>query len=239
MLDGGTLTIATEPAVVDEAYAAGHLDVTPGDYALLTVSDTGVGMTAAVRARLFEPFFTTKERGHGTGLGLAAVHGIVKQLGGSVWVYSEPGHGSVFKIYLPKTDVPIATAATRAHEPAAVGHERILLVEDEPTVRSFAQMVLSRHGYRVTEVASAEAALAWASDPEAAIDLVVTDVRLSGLDGFQLADRLRRQQQDVRVLFMSGYSDPIGIPPGADLLEKPFTAYALLSRVRNALGPGS
>jgi signal transduction histidine kinase/CheY-like chemotaxis protein len=235
MPDGGTLTIATEPATVDNSYAAEHVDLSPGRYAVLIVSDTGVGMTPAVRARIFEPFFTTKDRGKGTGMGLAAVHGIVKQLGGSIWIYSEPGRGAVFKIFLGVTDLPIPSVAERAKEGVPVGRERVLLVEDEPNIRLFAQMVLSRHGYRVIEADSAEAALAWAQDPDATIDAVVSDVGLPGLDGFQLAERLRRRYANLVVLFVSGYADPAGIPTDADLLEKPFTAHALLSRLRNAL----
>jgi two-component system, cell cycle sensor histidine kinase and response regulator CckA len=239
MPNGGALSIATDAVTLDATYVAGHPESVTGEFALLTVSDTGVGMTPDVRARMFEPFFTTKPRGRGTGLGLAAVQGIVKQLRGSVWVYSEPGRGTVFKIYLPRTDEAAAEPATARRRTALeVGTETVLLVEDEPAVRAFARLVLERHGYRVREAASGEAALAALNDPAAAIDLVVTDVVLPGMDGVQLARAVRREHDDLKVLFMSGYAEPLGgtLPADAELLEKPFTAAALLTRVRSLLG---
>src|SRR5205823_5129697 len=157
--DGGTLTLATSNAELDDDFVRGHPGSARGNYAVLTVSDTGVGMSREVIARIFEPFFTTKERGHGTGLGLAAVYGIVKQLGGYIGVRSEPGRGSAFTIYLPRTDRPAERTAEHTTAPAPIGHETVLLVEDESGVRSFARTVLQRHGYRVIEAESGEVAL--------------------------------------------------------------------------------
>jgi PAS domain S-box-containing protein len=233
MPTGGILRIDTGNVSIDDAAARDRGDLPAGEYARLTVTDTGVGMTPDVRARIFEPFFTTKDRGHGTGLGLAAVHGIVKQLGGTIDVESEPAHGTTFTIYLPWTELPIAPVG-RTGRVASVGTDRILLVEDEPAVRSFARMVLTRHGYQVAEVPSAEDALAWAASG-AGYDLLLTDVMLTGVDGVQLADQLRDRRPDLRVLFMSGYAEPAGMPTGASVLEKPFTAHALLTAVRAAL----
>jgi two-component system, cell cycle sensor histidine kinase and response regulator CckA len=239
MPDGGTLTIETANAVLTADDLATHHGCAEGVYAVLSVSDTGIGMTREVQARVFEPFFTTKERGRGTGLGLAAVQGIAQQLRGGVWIYSEPGHGAVFKIYLPQTDLQPAAVVERRRSGAPVGHEAILLVEDEIGVRSFTRTVLRRYGYRVVEADSSEAALAHAAGSDDLVDLLLTDVMLSGMDGGQLARLLRRERPELPVLFMSGYADPAvkqALPPDARLLEKPFTAHTLLSRVRETLG---
>jgi two-component system cell cycle sensor histidine kinase/response regulator CckA len=195
-------------------------------------------MTQEVQSRIFEPFFTTKERGRGTGLGLAAVYGIVKQLGGDIWVDSEPGHGTVFTIYLPKIEQLPPPVAAPGRSARNLGTEAILLVEDETGVRSFVRTVLERHGYRVLDTASSEAALARLRGHEDPIDLLLTDIMLPGMDGGQLARQLRGERPELRVLFMSGYTDPAlehALPPKAGFLEKPFTAHALLARVRAAL----
>jgi CheY-like chemotaxis protein len=194
-------------------------------------------MTPEVRSRIFEPFYTTKDMGHGTGLGLAAVYGIVKQLGGYIFVSSEPGRGSVFTIYLPRTDRPVEVATHRVRNAAPVGNETILLVEDEDSVRSFARKVLERYGYRVIEAASGEAALTQVDGHAGPIHLLLTDVMLAGMDGGQLARHVCRERTDTRVLFMSGYTDAnrASLPFGAELLEKPFSANTLLSSVRQAL----
>jgi signal transduction histidine kinase len=238
MPDGGTLTIETQNATLAEDDLVRHPGAVPGDYAVISVADTGVGMTRDVQRRIFEPFYTTKERGQGTGLGLAAVYGIVTQLGGNIWVYSEPGHGTTFKIYLPQTVAAPAAASARQLSAPPIGTETILLVEDEPGVRSFARTVLVRHGYRVVEAESSEVALAEIAGHAGALDLLLTDVMMTGIDGGQLARHLTRQRPDLRVLFMSGYADPAveqALPFGCELLEKPFTAHALLSRVRDVL----
>jgi len=237
MPDGGTLTIETANATLaDLAHDPG---AAPGEYAIVSVADTGSGMTREVQQRIFEPFYTTKERGRGTGLGLAAVYGIVTQLGGTIWVYSEPGHGTIFKMYLPRTTVAPVSATNRERVAPPVGTETILLVEDESGVRSFARIVLARHGYHVLDAESSEQALALLAGHDGALHLLLTDVMLPGIDGGQLARRLVRRWPDLRVLFMSGYLDPAveqALPFGYELLEKPFTAHTLLSRVREALG---
>jgi signal transduction histidine kinase len=234
--EGGVVTIATENTDLDQEYVSARPDATIGDYATLTVTDTGTGMPPEVQARIFEPFYTTKELGRGTGLGLAVVHGIVKQLGGNIWVYSEPGHGTVFKIYLPKTEARVTTTVDRPAAPTVDGHETILLVEDEASVRSLARRILERHGYRVCEADSGEAALAALANGIDPPDLLMTDLNLPGINGAQLAHEVCRQH-GTRVLFVSGYAEPTGLtmPANFELLEKPFTAQALLSRVRAVL----
>ena len=239
MPSGGVLTIETRNDTIDDATRGGHPECGPGNYAVISVSDTGVGMSREVQGRIFEPFYTTKERGRGTGLGLAAVHGIVKQLDGHIFVASQIGQGSQFTIYLPATSqaAPEAVRATR-QSAVPVGHETILLVEDEPSVRRFARTILTRHGYRVMDAESAEAAVSTVRRDGVAIDLLVTDVMLSGRDGGQLATELRRDSPALPVLFISGYADPFvrqEFPAGCELLEKPFTAHTLLWRVRGAL----
>jgi two-component system cell cycle sensor histidine kinase/response regulator CckA len=201
-------------------------------------------MAPEVKAKIFEPFFTTKAHGRGTGLGLAAVYGTVKQLDGYIEVDSQPGDGSTFTIYLPKTE----QAALADHRtPAAmspVGHETILLVEDEPGVRAFVKLTLQRFGYRVLEADSAEAAVAIIKRHEAAIDLLLTDVVLPGLDGRELARQVARDRPDTRLLFMSGYAERLStidgfLEEGLQLLEKPFSAQTLLIKTRQLLGAGN
>jgi len=239
MPSGGVLTIETRNETLEEGRRDDRPECPSGNYAVISVSDTGVGMSRDVRSRIFEPFYTTKERGRGTGLGLAAVHGIVNQLEGHIFVSSEPGRGSQFAIYLPATTQPPPAAAPTTREVAVpVGHETILLVEDEPGVRGFAQTILTRHGYRVIAVESGEAAIDAQRRDDAPIELLLTDVMLSGKDGAQLATELRRDDPELPVLFISGYADPFvrkEFPAGCEMLEKPFTAHTLLWRVRGAL----
>ena len=240
MPDGGTLTIKTD----NTALGAGDLARLPGavegEYTVIAVSDTGVGMAPEIQRRIFEPFYTTKERGRGTGLGLAAVYGIVKQLGGNIWVESEPGRGSSFTIYLPRTVAPSVSGAPRLRRNTPpLGKETILLVEDEPGVRSFARTVLVRYGYHVLEAESSEQALTQLSAYDGPLDLLLTDVMLSGMDGGQLARHLAPGRPNLRVIFMSGNADPSveeALPDESDLMEKPFRAHTLLSRVRESLG---
>ncbi len=206
----------------------------------LDASDTGVGMTREVQTRIFEPFFTTKGPGRGTGLGLAAVYGIVKQLGGYVSVESAPECGSVFRIYLPKTDQPAHAPPAATASVSPVGAETILLVEDEDGVRSFIKIALQRFGYRVVEAASAPAALALLEGMDAPVHLLLTDVVLPGMDGRELAAHVTRARPGVQVLFMSGYTDRMRtadgyLEPGVHLLEKPFTAETLLKKTRQVL----
>jgi signal transduction histidine kinase len=242
MPDGGTVTIATGNAILTAEDLARYPGAVPGAYAVVSVADTGIGMTREVQQRIFEPFYTTKERGRGTGLGLAAVYGIVNQLGGHIRLESEPGRGTTFTIYLPQTIAAPTTAPSRERSSPPIGTETILLVEDESGVRSFAKTVLARHGYIVLEAESSEQALAQLAGYEGTLDLLLTDVMLTGIDGGRLAHHLLRDQPELRVLFMSGYADPDverALPEGCELLEKPFTAHTLLTRVRDVLHVGA
>jgi two-component system, cell cycle sensor histidine kinase and response regulator CckA len=241
MIEGGALTIETQNQTIDETDRAyGPTSPPPGTYVVVRVTDTGCGMSQAVQARIFEPFFTTKERGHGTGLGLAAVYGIVKQLNGNILVNSEPGRGTVFTVCLPATGQPAAHAsAAQRQSSVPVGNETILLVEDEPGVRRFAKTILMRHGYHVVEADSSETALAGLAGEPVRVDLLLTDLMLSGRHGGELATDLRRTRPDLPVLFMSGYANSAvrtGLPDGCTVLEKPFTAHTLLWLVGDALG---
>jgi len=239
---GGSLTVETQNALHDQAYAAAHTPSLPGEYVMLAVSDTGVGMDAEVKGHLFEPFFTTKPRDKGTGLGLATVYGIVKQSDGFIWVYSEPGKGTTFKIYLPRYHGP-KTAATRHPSPpagGALGTETVLLVEDEAAVRSLARRVLERHGYRVIEAPNADDALARCREHASEIHLLLTDVVMPGLGGRELAIRVAELRPDVKILYMSGYTDDAVVRHGvleAEMayLAKPFTPEGLASKVREVL----
>ena len=206
---GGTLTIETSEVVLDEDYCSAHVGVRAGRYARLSVSDTGVGMSQDLQAHIFEPFFTTKEPGKGSGLGLATVYGIVKQSGGYIWVYSEPGHGTTFKVYLP-LDTSEGPVVTHVDPPAvqwSKGNETVLLVEDAPVIRRLARQVMSRAGYTVMEAADAGQALSLVGQHAGALDLLVTDLIMPGPSGIDLAEQLKTIREDVRVLFMSGYTD--------------------------------
>ena len=239
---GGVVTMATGPAELDRDYAFTHPGAKAGSYAMVSVRDTGIGMSPEIRARVFEPLFTTKERGHGTGLGLAAVYGIVKQLGGYIGVDSAPGRGTTFEIYLPTTtEAVLAPQVPLPLVASPVGREAILLVEDDDNARAFVKTVLERYGYRVLDANSAEAAVTLLDSQHPSIQLLLTDVVLPGLDGRELAARVTRAQPHVPVLYMSGYMGRLRTAkgfhePGVQLLEKPFTAHALLTRTRELLG---
>ncbi len=240
MPDGGTLTIATSEATLDDAYAAEHLGVKPGNYVELRVTDTGTGMDLATQARMFEPFFTTKERGKGTGLGLSTVFGIVKQSGGHIRVETEPGSGSAFHIYLPRVEERAEEGVQKLAPRRLSGSETILLVEDEELVRSAARTILLRQGYGVLDAASASEALAVAKAHAGNIDLLLSDVVMPQMAGPELAALLCRARPEVRVLFMSGYADDSRLhqrvlDSGALLLQKPFTFESLSRRVREVL----
>ncbi|PYR29900.1 MAG: hypothetical protein DMF92_10330 [Acidobacteria bacterium] len=241
MPKGGVLTLATRNITLDRAYAAAHPGANAGSCAALSVSDTGTGMSPETRERIFEPFFTTKERGQGTGLGLAAVYGIVKQMNGYIEVESHPARGSTFTIYLPRTEqaAEAATGATITMSP--VGRETILLVEDEVSVRAFTKIALERFGYQVLEAATAEGALRILDDVDITIHLLLTDIVLPGIDGHELALKVARHRPQLPVLFMSGYTTRLStidglLEPGVQLLEKPFTAHTLLTKTRQILG---
>jgi PAS domain S-box-containing protein len=239
MAHGGTITIETGNVSLDRAYVATHPGSSAGPQVMIAISDTGSGMTDAVKARLFEPFFTTKEQGRGTGLGLATVYGIVKQSGGFIWVDTEVGRGTTFRVYLPRTER--ALDALDAPVPMAQGGtETILLVEDQDQVRATAHAILTRNGYVVLSASSGDAALRLAEQHPGVIDLLLTDVIMPGMNGPDLARVLVGRQPDLRVLFTSGYIDRAVvresvIEPGHRFIQKPFSPDSLLREVRLTL----
>jgi two-component system, cell cycle sensor histidine kinase and response regulator CckA len=240
MPSGGVLEITTENVHVDEAYARQHVGAAPGPYVRLSVSDTGTGMDRETRERVFEPFFTTKEVGKGTGLGLSTVYGIVKQSGGHIWVYSEIGMGTTFKIYLPAVDAPIDPVVVRPQVSAPQGSETILLVEDEEGVRELIDEVLTARGYHVLAASRGMEALQIAEFIEEDIDLLVTDVVMPQMSGREVVMRLAPGRPKMRVLYLSGYTDDLilqhgALEPGAAFLQKPFSATDLARKVREAL----
>jgi PAS domain S-box-containing protein len=242
MPNGGKLTIETQNVELDQEYVRGHLSAQPGSYVMLAVSDTGVGMDAATQARIFEPFFTTKERGKGTGLGLATVYGIVKQSGGWIWVYSEPGQGTTFKVYLPRaTEAAAAPLAPSPAPPVSVrGSETILVVEDDEMIRNLVQKVLKANGYTVLVAGNGSDAERVAGAHAGAIHLLMTDVVLPGPNGREVARRLVAQRAGIRVLFLSGYTDDAIVhhgvlEPGVAFLQKPFAPAVLGRKVREVL----
>jgi len=240
MPEGGRLAIETAAVTLDETYARAHWPATPGTYVMLAISDTGVGMDEATQSQIFEPFFTTKEVGKGTGLGLSTVYGIVKQSGGFIWVYSEVGRGTTFKIYLPRHDGPADPAATLAEGPVPRGTETILLVEDDPAVRAVARQLLERYGYVVLEAPGAAAALRVAGSSSVTIDLLLTDVVMPGGSGPELAKGFAELQPGAKVLYMSGYTAEAAVgngilTAGASYLQKPFSPEALARKVRAVL----
>jgi two-component system, cell cycle sensor histidine kinase and response regulator CckA len=238
---GGRLTIETAHVNLDAAYAKGHAGVVPGPYVMLAVGDTGEGMDEATRTRIFEPFFTTKEQGKTSGLGLASVYGIVTQSGGHVWASSEPGAGTVFKVFLPQADATMA-APVPEHDRAAArkgGWETVLLVEDESAVRALAREVLRRHGYVVLEARHGVDALRLAERHPDDIHLMITDVVMPHMGGRELAERFAAVRPKMKVLFISGYTDQAvmhrHLMPGSAFLQKPFTPEAFARKVRNVL----
>jgi len=239
---GGKLTAETANIEVDDAYAREQGNVSPGSFIMLTVTDTGVGMDAETQSHIFEPFFTTKERGKGTGLGLATVYGVVKQSGGFIWVYSEPGHGTRFKILLPRVEEPAHAVTQNASSEASYGgSETILLAEDEESLRQLLMNILSEYGYTVLEAANGPQALGIARQYQGQIHLLVTDVVMPGMSGPQLATELGPVRPNIKVLYMSGYTEFAAghteIPQrGRLLLQKPFTRQSLADKVRQALG---
>jgi len=241
MPSGGKLTIETANVELDETYARRHVAVTPGRYVMLAVSDTGVGMTPEVRDRVFEPFFTTKEEGKGTGLGLSTVYGIVKQSEGNIWVYSEPGRGTTFKIYLPQVEELLEEVKEKVvGEELPCGSETVLVVEDEEEVRKVAARILRGQGYKVLEASNGADTLMICKEQKEPIHLILTDVVMPQMSGRQLVEQLRQVYQNLKVLYMSGYTDNIIVHHGVlergiNYIQKPFTVGALAGKVREVL----
>jgi CheY-like chemotaxis protein len=242
MPSGGKLTIETSNAELDEAYAHVHIGSKPGRYVMLSVSDTGVGMTPEIRERAFDPFFTTKEKGKGTGLGLSTCYGIVKQSGGNIWAYSEPGRGTTLKIYLPRLDESLKEAKEEDKTVEILkGSETILAVEDEIEVRKLVAQILTGQGYRVIEASDGEDAIRVAEkNSENNIHLLLTDVVMPGMSGHELAVLLGVSHPKMKVLYMSGYTDNAIVhhgvlEEGVNYIQKPFTLDALARKVREVL----
>jgi two-component system cell cycle sensor histidine kinase/response regulator CckA len=240
MPEGGRLTITTANVELDEQFGRQHVGAEPGDYVMLAVSDTGVGMARETLDRVFDPFFTTKPAGQGTGLGLSTVYGIVTQTGGHIWPYSEPGRGTSFKVYLPRVWERVADREEHAALPSSGGTETVLLVEDEDIVRMLVHEMLENDGYSVLTASSGEAALELSRSYAGRIDVLMTDVVMPGLSGQQLAERLVAERPEVLVVFASGYTeDAIAnhgvLRPGTAFLEKPFSARDLARTLRHVL----
>jgi CheY-like chemotaxis protein len=243
MPQGGKLTLETANITLDENYTRTRADTKTGPYVMLTATDTGCGMTRDVQEHIFEPFFTTKGMGKGTGLGLATVYGIVKQSGGHISVYSEVGLGTSFKIYLPSAGEKIAAPKAPAQSLKNIVHGRgtILLVEDEEAVRLFAEHVLCEAGYRVVTAADGEEALHLAEKLLGQINLLVTDVVMPRMSGRQLAENLTKLRPDLKILYMSGYTDDAVLRHGvltaeAAFLQKPFSGVVLSQKVNEVMG---
>jgi PAS domain S-box-containing protein len=240
MHEGGKLSVRTSNTSIDAMFSARHIDVPPGDYVCLTVSDTGVGMDRETVARIFDPFFTTKGVGKGTGLGLSTVHGIVSQSGGSIWVYSEVGAGTTFKVFLPKADgIATPTSSPVAEEPVAPPSETILLVEDEEPTRVAINRNLTRAGYTVIGSANGVEALRIAESHPGSIDLLLTDSMMPEMGGAELVEHMRRLRPETSVLMMSGYTEDI-VPTNGNgmnelFIEKPFNTADLLRAIRSAI----
>lgn len=237
---GGQLTIETAGVELDKSYARTHLGVQPGPYVMLALSDTGAGMTTEVKKHIFEPFFTTKEPGKGTGLGLSTVYGIVKQNGGDIWLYSEPGKGTTFKIYLPRVAGETEEVSEQRAAVPEKGHGTILVVEDEEGVRHLLRHVLAQHGYTVLEAGDSADAIQASAAHQGKIDLLLTDVILPKASGRQVAQRLLTERPDMRILFISGYTENAiahhgVIDAGVHFLSKPFTTESLLAKIREVL----
>jgi PAS domain S-box-containing protein len=242
MPEGGRLILETANEELDEAYARTHPPTEPGSYVMLAISDTGCGMGPDTLARIFDPFFTTKEQGKGTGLGLSTVYGIIKQSDGYIWAYSEPGQGTTFKVYLPQVQGEVSVEAETVPAPVELplGSETVLLVEDEDSVRNLVRTILRKNGYTVLEARHGAEALRVAIQHTGPIHLMLTDVVMPLMSGRQLAERLAPLRPDMKVMYMSGYTDQAIVhhgvlEPGTIFLQKPFTPNSLACKVREVL----
>lgn len=240
MPDGGTLHIKTETVDLDDAYAKEHQPVQPGRYVMLAVSDSGTGIDRAILNRIFDPFFTTKDVGKGTGLGLAIVYGIVKQSGGYIWVYSEPGHGTTFKLYFPATTAPVDRGTTKYETTGRPSGQVVLVVDDEQSVRANVSECLVQIGYRVLTAESSDAAWKVCIEQQGKVDLVLTDLVMAGQNGHHLANELAEKYPGISVLFMSGYTEDSAsrrdiLLKGCAFLQKPFSVAELATAVHNVL----
>jgi len=238
---GGRLTMETANVELDEVYARSHAGVTPGPYVMMAISDSGTGMDEETLSKVFDPFFTTKEIGKGTGLGLSTIYGIVKQSNGNIWVYSEPGKGTTFKIYLPRVEKEIEeTEAVEAAAESLTGSEAILVVEDNEMVRDLVQTIFQRHGYSVLTAQDGEEAIKVSKEHDGPIHLMVTDVVMPNMSGKELAERLNALRPDMKVLYMSGYTDNAIVHHGVLaqemlFIQKPFTPESLARKVREVI----
>jgi two-component system cell cycle sensor histidine kinase/response regulator CckA len=240
MPKGGMLHLETATADLDEVYTREHPPVRPGRYVMLAVSDTGTGIDKAIVPRIFDPFFTTKEVGKGTGLGLSIVYGIVKQSGGYIWVYSEPGQGTTFKLYFPATTAALERSVSRNQIMSPPSGQTIVVVEDEATIRSKVRECLQQLGYRVFECDTGPAALKICEELEGNVDLVLTDLVMSGMGGHELASKLAERHPGIRILFMSGYTEDSAarreiLFKGCAFLQKPFSVADLSTAVHHAV----
>jgi len=240
MPEGGTLHIETVNVDLDDAYTKAHPPVQPGRYVMLAVSDSGTGIDKSILPRIFDPFFTTKEVGKGTGLGLSIVYGIVKQSGGYIWVYSEPGHGTTFKLYFPATTAALESPVPRSDSVCHPAGQTVLVVEDEAMIRSNVRECVQQLGYRVLEAESAEMALKLCEEHRGIIDVVLTDLVMPGMSGHELAGKLARSHPEVKMLFMSGYTEDTAtrreiLLRGSAFLQKPFSVGDLANAVQQVV----
>jgi two-component system, cell cycle sensor histidine kinase and response regulator CckA len=238
---GGTITIETANVKLDEAYASKLVGLSAGDYVMLAISDTGTGMDQETQKRIFEPFFTTKEKGKGTGLGLSTVYGIIRQSGGNIWVYTEPGEGTTFKVYMPQIEAEVGGSVI-PHSSSIMqdGNETVLLVEDEEMVRKLASQLLKESGYSVLEASGGDEAMDICKTYQEPIDLLITDVVMPKMSGRDVAAQLKTLHPETRVLFMSGYTDDAIVHHGivdSDIafIQKPFSATSLTQKIREVL----